>query len=1029
LTLRDAKIRSKLGLLLIVPLAAVVVLAGLRLVDSGQRAISAELVRSLTTVSVDVSTTTQELQKERLAAARFIGLTDKGSDGYTAQTKITDAAITEYHAQRDGLRGLPDTVTARLNQIDKQLETLNSLRQQVTGKIGITVQAVVARYTLVIDDLVAYHDQISPLAGDTTLANSIRAVAAFVTAKAQASQEQVVAYAALKSSNFDSRQLSSFLATLTGQQSALSTFDLSASPQQRALVDSVITGDAETLARRTADQVSQSVGGTPAAGIAENAVGALGSVVDLMRFAEQELDVGLENDARNQQNAVIREVVIESILVILALVLAVLLAAMVARSLVFSLSGLREGALSVAERDLPAAVARLRESPSYGENTPEEIVNQVVDPIKIDSRDEVGQVAQAFNVVHREAVRVAAEQAALRASVSAMFLNLARRSQTLVDRMIGDLDDIERSEEDPKRLSRLFQLDHLATRMRRNDENLLILAGADTSPPRREDALLVDVVRAAQSEVELYNRIEFATVDQDASVAALVVNDVVRLLAELLDNATRFSPPQSAVVVDARRIGDYVLLQIEDRGLGMTPDQMAMLNDRLMQPPTVDVAAFRMMGLAVVARLASRHGIKVELRVNPEGGTITIVTLPTPVLILPRLRGREPVLPRSRSMLAVERAPEPQGLPMPQLPGLASPPYAEPPYADEMSINAAGPGPAVNGYSPPGPDHNNGYSRSPERSSERPRERAPEPVNGYSQDTAGGYTQVSPENANGWSRTPEPQVADNNNGWSHTPDNTSTTNVGAGNGGWGNAPTTSVSMVPSAPVIDALGYPSGPQKVVPPADDTAELPIFRAMEAVWFRSHPVADELSASAFRGQGAPVAQAAGGVSAPVSAPPRPAAAPSYSAPVSPQASPAYSSMPTSPAPTAYVPPAASPPPPPPPTTGPIRREEVPVPSRGGEAAGQESWRTAADDGWRAAAAAAQPKDSGTTRSGLPKRVPAAQLVPGGVEARPATRATRRTPEEVRGLLSAYHRGVQRGRTGGDASADQRPADKETD
>ena len=285
---------------------------------------------------------------------------------------------------------------------------------------------------------------------------------------------------------------------------------------------------------------------------------------------------------------------------IITLIIALIIAASLAQGMVRALTRLREGALGVAGRDLPEAVARLRDVRDIGENSPEQIARQVRDPIQIDSRDEIGQVAQAFNVVHREAVRVAAEQAALRTSVSAMFLNLARRSQALVDRMIGELDTIERSEEDPKRLAQLFQLDHLATRMRRNDENLLVLAGADSSAPRREDAPLADVVRAAQSEVELYNRIEFGTIDSDVSVAARAVNDVVRLLAELFDNATRFSPPTASVLVDARRIGDYVLLQIEDHGLGMSEEQMAALNERLARPPSVDVAAFRMMGLAVV---------------------------------------------------------------------------------------------------------------------------------------------------------------------------------------------------------------------------------------------------------------------------------------------------------------------------------------------------------------------------------------------------------------------------------------------
>ncbi|MEN3304235.1 MAG: hypothetical protein V7603_437 [Micromonosporaceae bacterium] len=926
-SLRDSRIRSKLGVLLLLPLAAVVALASVLLVDSGRRALSAQTVKSLTALSADISETTNQLQKERMAAATLLGSPRVKVDAYNARVALTEAAARTYARHRTGLRGLSAIVSQRLGRIDRQLGTLDTVRQQVSDRRNISVAEAVARYTVVIDDMVGYHGEVAQMAGNTRVADMLRAKAAFAVAKAQAAQEQAVGYAALEGGQLDQQQYSSFVATLTGQQSALNTFNLTATPAQLDLVNATLTGDAVALADHAANQVAQSV--NRAAGLTPTELTAsIGAVVDLMRWTEQQLDVGVLAEATAQQNAVVREVVVESTLVVLTLIIAVLLAAMVARSMVRSLSSLREGALTVADRDLPAAVARLREMPALGEDSPEEIARQIVDPIKIDSRDEVGQVAQAFNVVHREAVRVAAEQASLRASVSAMFLNLARRSQTLVDRMIGELDDIERSEEDPKRLSRLFQLDHLATRMRRNDENLLVLAGADSSSPRRDDALLVDVVRAAQSEVELYNRIEFATLDQDVSVTALVVNDVVRLLAELLDNATRFSPPQSAVVVDGRRIGDYVLLQIEDRGLGMTPDQMAMLNHRLGQPPTVDVAAFRMMGLAVVARLAGRHGIKVELRTNPEGGTITVITLPTPVLILPRLRGREPVLPRPRTLLAVERgpSPDPPGWPMPSLPGLAAPggrPH-EVPVAAGASLGAA-----------------------------------------------------------------------TVNGWSHVPDT---------HGRWP-ATAAPVNVGPTPPVIDALGYSTGPQRQVPP-DDTAELPIFRAMEAVWFRSHGTSDELSASAFR-------PGAGGGQAPP--PPGPAARPVVSAPY----------VPAPAAPPVPAPAAAPPPPPPPPPAPP-----VPPAPRSMQPEGDESWRTAADDGWRAAAAASQPATSGTTRSGLPKRVPAAQLVPGGVETRPANRNARRTPEEVRGLLSAYHRGVQRGRSGEDGrpQSDQRQADKET-
>ena len=193
--------------------------------------------------------------------------------------------------------------------------------------------------------------------------------------------------------------------------------------------------------------------------------------------------------------------------------------------------------------------------------------------------------------------------------------------------------------------------------MRRNDENLLVLAGADSTAPRRDDALLVDVLRAAQSEVELYNRIEFGTVDTDISVAAHAVNDVVRLVAELLDNATRFSPPNTTVVADGRRIRDYVLIQVEDRGLGITDEQLDSLNRRLAAPPTVDVAAFRLMGLAVVGRLASRYGIRVELRRNVDGGTVAQVTLPAATVVLPGPGAGTRRCPRPRQPLAVEQAP------------------------------------------------------------------------------------------------------------------------------------------------------------------------------------------------------------------------------------------------------------------------------------------------------------------------------------------------------------------------------------
>ncbi|WP_213456496.1 sensor histidine kinase, partial [Rhizomonospora bruguierae] len=635
--------------MLVIPLLAVAGLATARLVDSGQRAGDAGLVRSLATLSSKASALSHELHRERMAAADLLGGGSAGRDPkpFNQQVQRTDSAVTAYTAQRAKLGSIPDLVRERVTRLDQEITTLGTLRQEVLEGKGIGAAESVLRYGVVIDELVSYQESVGQIAGDNDLAETMRAVAALSKTKAELSRAQAVAVVSLRAGQLDDEDLAAFLAALTGQQEALLQFNLAASPEQRRLVEGTVAGDALVLADQAETKIRRSANKTPLI-TSQDASQALGAVVDLVRWVQQRLDDALVQHASDLRDSVLRQVVIESAAVLLLLALAITLALLLARSLVRSLSRLREGALTVANRDLPETVARLGNPDALGEHTPEQIAAQVRDPIQLHGRDEIGQVAQAFNVVHREAVRVAAEQAALNTSVSAMFLNLARRSQSLVDRMIEQLDDIERGEEDPQRLSRLFALDHLATRMRRNDENLLVLAGADSSPPRDEDALVVDVLRAAQSEVEQYARIEFGTVDTDVAVVPAAVNDVVRLIAELFDNATRFSPPTAAVVAEARRVGDHVIIQIEDRGLGMPADQVGRLNARLAEPPAVDITAFRMMGLAVVGRLAARHRIRVELRCEPGMGTMAYVTLPTPLLVLPRSRMRDgaPLRPR-----------------------------------------------------------------------------------------------------------------------------------------------------------------------------------------------------------------------------------------------------------------------------------------------------------------------------------------------------------------------------------------------
>ena len=254
-----------------------------------------------------------------------------------------------------------------------------------------------------------------------------------------------------------------------------------------------------------------------------------------------------------------------------------------------------------------------------------------VESVGVHCRDEIGQVAAAFDDVHREAVRLAAEQALLRGNVNAMFTNLSRRSQGLIQRQLSLISELESREADPDQLSSLFKLDHLATRMRRNGENLLVLAGEEPGRRWTRPVPLVDVLRAAASEVEQYERIELAAVPA-TEVAGRVVNDLVHLLAELLENATSFSSPQTKVKVTGHALPDgRVLVEIHDTGIGLSPEDLAAINERLAAPPTVDVSVSRRMGLFVVGRLSLRHGIRIQLRPSDSGGTTALVMLPVDV--------------------------------------------------------------------------------------------------------------------------------------------------------------------------------------------------------------------------------------------------------------------------------------------------------------------------------------------------------------------------------------------------------------
>ncbi|MYT10087.1 HAMP domain-containing protein [Streptomyces sp. SID5470] len=323
----------------------------------------------------------------------------------------------------------------------------------------------------------------------------------------------------------------------------------------------------------------------------------------------------IADDARN-------DAVLNAALVLASVLAAFLLAAWVARTMSSSMRRLSASAHEIAQQRLPALLTQLTRA------IPGRVDAQVA-TIPITTTDEIGEVARAFDHVHREAVRLAAEQALLRANINTIFSNLARRNQSLIERQLALITSLEGKEADPDQLENLFKLDHLATRVRRNGENLLVLGGETPAQQWDQPLPLVDVIRAAASEVEQYERVELSGVPE-AEIHGRAVTDLVHLLAELLENATTFSPPQSWVRVTAARLPDgRIMVEIHDRGIGLPPEELADINHHLAEPPTVDAAISQRMGLYVVGRLADRHGIRVQLRPSEEGqGTTALAMLP-----------------------------------------------------------------------------------------------------------------------------------------------------------------------------------------------------------------------------------------------------------------------------------------------------------------------------------------------------------------------------------------------------------------
>jgi signal transduction histidine kinase len=321
---------------------------------------------------------------------------------------------------------------------------------------------------------------------------------------------------------------------------------------------------------------------------------------------------------------------------LLLVILSIVVAILTARSLVRELGGLRQSALSLANEQLPDVVDRL----ALGQEV--DVPAQAPDIPA--SSDEIAQVRDAFATVQQTAVRAAVGQARLRQGMSEVFRNLARRSQSLLHRQLALLDAMERRARDPQELEDLFRIDHLTTRMRRHAESLIILSGHSPARGWRNPVPLVDVLRAAVAEVEDYTRIR-ATSATGASLVGPAVGDVIHMIAELAENATMFSPPNTPVVIHGDTVGRGFAVEIEDRGLGLSDEQRDRINQVLENPPQFDPSGSDQLGLFVAGQLAKRHNIKISLRPSPYGGTTAIVLIPQNLVVPEGSHAKDPAAP------------------------------------------------------------------------------------------------------------------------------------------------------------------------------------------------------------------------------------------------------------------------------------------------------------------------------------------------------------------------------------------------
>ncbi|HEX3963437.1 MAG TPA: nitrate- and nitrite sensing domain-containing protein [Trebonia sp.] len=656
LALSNWRVRWRLFAIITVPTVTALILGVVQNVNAETNYNNYARIQTLARLGGLATTAVGQLEDERDAYAGWVS--DRGDTALKNQALAdkgkTVATLNQFQAQAGGVdqnTAYQSQVRLDLNNAVQSIADLTQV-QAAAADTKYSPQPVIGDYDRIIRGFITFTSDVSTGSGNVSLENDVAVLATLLRVSDDVSTQRAYLYEGLlKPTPALTPVELGDLNSAVGQQSAdMTEFTAQASVTESQTFDNQVSGqpvdEAESALQRattatTANQAltigapeqlatcSSSTNNGPltfdespatcwwnieSAQVNDMRAGVIDGLVSQI----QSQSASLASTAQKDQYLITAATVL-----LLALVL--LITILVARSMIRPLRRLRADALEIANSKLPEMVRRLSESEGGDESVE-------IEPVGVTSTDEIGEVARAFDQVHREAVRLAADEAMLRGNLNAMFVNLSRRSQSLIERQLTLIDNLEQTEQDADRLSSLFRLDHLATRMRRNSENLLVLAGHEGASRRwTQPVPLVDVLRAAISEIEQYERVVL-NVQPGIQVVGQAVNDIVHLVAEIVENATTFSPEDTQVYVTGQPLNSGgVLLDITDNGVGISEQEISHANWRLDNPPVVDVAVSRRMGLFVVGRLAARHGVRVRLRHAQSGGLTALIWLPESV--------------------------------------------------------------------------------------------------------------------------------------------------------------------------------------------------------------------------------------------------------------------------------------------------------------------------------------------------------------------------------------------------------------